>query len=93
MRTYLVLTVQFLDPIASFHGCGDGGEPEWPPSPLRLFQALVSGAAARWKGSAFAEIAAPAIKWLEGRTPEVLTPSARVSRRRIECMSRITPVT
>lgn len=40
MSQHLCITVRFLDP--RFHGRRDGGEPEWPPSPLRLFQALVA---------------------------------------------------
>jgi CRISPR-associated protein Csb2 len=40
MPSYLCLSAIFLD--AEFHGRRDGGEPEWPPSPLRLFQALVA---------------------------------------------------
>jgi CRISPR-associated protein Csb2 len=45
----LVLKVTLLD--AAFHGRRDGGEPEWPPSPLRAFQALVAAAAARRRGT------------------------------------------
>ena len=41
---YALISVTFLDPV--FHGRADGEEPEWPPSPLRLFQALLAGAAA-----------------------------------------------
>ncbi|GAB4141183.1 MAG: type I-U CRISPR-associated protein Csb2 [Planctomycetaceae bacterium] len=40
MSDYLCVTVTFLDP--QYHGRADGGEPEWPPSPLRLLQALVA---------------------------------------------------
>lgn len=40
MLDYLCLKVTFLDP--RYHGRGDGGNSEWPPSPLRLFQAIVS---------------------------------------------------
>ena len=44
--THLVLTVRFLDD--RYHGLLDrGGPPEWPPSPFRLFQALVAGVARR----------------------------------------------
>lgn len=44
--TYLLLTVRFLDD--RYHGLLDrGGPPEWPPSPFRLFQALVAGVARR----------------------------------------------
>ena len=44
--SYLLLTVRFLDD--RYHGLLDrGGPPEWPPSPFRLFQALVAGVARR----------------------------------------------
>lgn len=43
---HLLLTVRFLDD--RYHGLLDrGGPPEWPPSPFRLFQALVAGVARR----------------------------------------------
>ncbi len=70
MPSYLCISVTFLDP--AFHGRGDGGEPEWPPSPLRLFQALVAAAATRWRGPQFADYAAPALKWLEAQSPPVV---------------------
>ena len=75
MPTHLCLSVTFLDP--AFHGRGDGGEPEWPPSPLRLFQALLAAAAARWGPKQFADYAVPALAWLERQSPpEILTPSS-----------------
>ncbi len=40
MIRYLCISATFLD--GRFHGRRDGGESEWPPSPLRLFQALVA---------------------------------------------------
>jgi CRISPR-associated protein Csb2 len=44
--THLLLTVRFVD--TRYHGLLDrGGPPEWPPSPFRLFQALVAGVARR----------------------------------------------
>lgn len=43
---HLLVTVRFLD--NRYHGLFDrGGPPEWPPSPFRLFQALVAGVARR----------------------------------------------
>lgn len=42
MSLNLVLSFRFLGPW--FHGRGDEGKPEWPPSPLRAFQALVASA-------------------------------------------------
>jgi CRISPR-associated protein Csb2 len=64
MTSYLRITVRFLQPYS--HGRGDGGEPEWPPSPLRLFQALVAAAAARWNERTAVSYAAPALDWLAG---------------------------
>jgi len=49
MSSHFCISVTFLDP--AFHGRADGGEPEWPPSPLRLFQSLVAAAHEGWKGS------------------------------------------
>ena len=44
--THLLITVRFLDD--RYHGLLDrGGPPEWPPSPFRLFQAMVAGVARR----------------------------------------------
>jgi CRISPR-associated protein Csb2 len=74
------LTVRFLDPVPAFHGEGDGGEPEWPPSPLRLFQALVAASAARWRESHFADYARPALQWIEARTPVVVAPGIHANR-------------
>jgi CRISPR-associated protein Csb2 len=71
MRTHFCLTVRFLQPYS--HGRGSDGEPEWPPSPLRAFQALVAAAAARWNERIRLEHAAPALRWLEGQpAPTIL---------------------
>jgi len=44
--TDLLITVRFLDD--RFHGLLDrGGPTEWPPSPFRLFRALLAGVARR----------------------------------------------
>src|ERR1700730_13175967 len=40
--SHFCLSVTFHD--CRFHGRRDNGEPEWPPSPLRLFQSLVAAA-------------------------------------------------
>src|SRR5207249_7355378 len=53
---------------------------EWPPSPLRLFQALVAASAARWRGSHFADYAQPALQWIEARTPVVVAPGIEADR-------------
>jgi CRISPR-associated protein Csb2 len=59
---FLCITVRFLQPLS--HGRGDGGEPEWPPSPLRVFQALVAAAAARWNERTRLDYAVPTLQWL-----------------------------
>jgi CRISPR-associated protein Csb2 len=64
MPSYFCLSIRFLDP--AFHGRRDGGLPEWPPSPLRVFQSLVATAARqRVDGES-------ALRWLEIQPPPVL---------------------
>lgn len=76
MTNFLCISVRFLDPAPAFHGRRDGGEPEWPPSPLRLFQALLDAAANRWRSTAFQEYANPALLWLESLPlPIIVTPN------------------
>jgi CRISPR-associated protein Csb2 len=67
MVDFLDISVTFIDP--QFHGRGDGGEPEWPPSPLRLMQALVA-ANADQVGSG-GELDA-ALRWLERQPPPTM---------------------
>ncbi len=69
----LCLTITFLDP--RFHGRRNGGEPEWPPSPLRLYQAIVAAAAA--PTGRIGQLDA-ALRWLEKLPPPtILAPVAR----------------
>ncbi len=71
MTRYLVLSFRFLSPW--FHGRGDEGAPEWPPSPLRAFQAAV--AAASRAGTL--ESTRSALTWLEQReAPLIIAPEA-----------------
>lgn len=71
MSGHLVLSFRFLSPW--FHGRGDEGEPEWPPSPLRAFQAIVAAAArAGTLGTTRG-----ALIWLEQRSlPLIIAPEA-----------------
>lgn len=71
MSRYLVLSFRFLAPW--FHGRGAVGAPEWPPSPLRAFQAVVAAAAR----AGTLESVRGALAWLERRgAPLVLAPEA-----------------
>jgi CRISPR-associated protein Csb2 len=63
----LLISVRFGS--GRYHGSG-----EWPPSPARLFQALVAGTA---RGESLSEGAALAFKWLESLdAPAIAAPSA-----------------
>lgn len=74
MNPVLCFTIRFLDPVPRFHGRGSDGDPEWPPSPLRFYQALVCAAATRWREGQFRDYARPALQWLEAVQPSVVTP-------------------
>lgn len=78
MPTHFCIAIRFLD--RAFHGCLDRGHAEWPPSPLRVFQALVATAARRGAG-ALDQQARSALKWLEGRkvAPVIVAPAGETS--------------
>lgn len=76
MSDYLCISIRFLD--GAFHGRADYGEPEWPPSPLRVFQAIVAASAARWNEHRGVHHAAPALCWFEQlKSPVIITPSPK----------------
>lgn len=76
MNQYLVITIRFLDPI--YHGRKEGGVPEWPPSPLRLFQAMIAASA---NGRDIPIEAKTSLTWLERRIE--LSPPVIVAPRRV----------
>ena len=63
MSNYLCITIRFLQPYC--HARADQGQPEWPPSPLRLFQALIAAAAGHWNERVELRTAKTALQWLE----------------------------
>jgi len=75
MSQYFRISATFIDPL--FHGRADAGQPEWPPSPLRLLQAVVAANGdALWK---LPELEA-ALNWLESRQPPIIVaPSVHYS--------------
>jgi len=78
MISYLCISVTFLDPM--FHGKGDADVPEWPPSPMRLFQALLAGSRAGCHSRTWSKAKAGAFGWLERRDPPVIVaPSVRLT--------------
>ncbi len=77
MPSRFCVSIRFLDP--AFHGRRDGGEPEWPPSPLRVFQALVAAAAARLRAAAFLPRTGSAFMWLEQQPAPTIVASTSVA--------------
>lgn len=84
MPNNLCLSVTFIDSVSAFHGSADQNEPEWPPSPLRVFQALVAAAScgvAKQNGS---PTGLEAFKWLErlqtDSPPVIVTPKHMVGK-------------
>jgi CRISPR-associated protein Csb2 len=76
MTRYLCISVTFLDSL--FHGKGDDDAPEWPPSPMRLFQALVAGSRSGCRDAEWSDRKAEAYRWLEGRkAPLIVGPEAK----------------
>src|ERR1700730_2833365 len=55
-----------------YHGRPQGGA-DWPPSPARLFQGLVAGAA---RGETLAEEDKSAFEWLESLNPPAIAASS-----------------
>lgn len=79
MQRALLVSVRFHD--GRYHGLDTSGRPEWPPSPARLFQALVAGAA---QGHSVDEKDARALRWLEklsgASAPIIAAPPVRATR-------------
>lgn len=76
MSRHLCISVTFLDSL--FHGMGDHDQPEWPPSPMRLFQALLAGSNTGCRSREWTDAKARAYGWLEERqAPTIITPAAR----------------
>ena len=75
--THLCITVRLLDD--RYHGLlNRDGPPEWPPSPFRLFQALVAGTARH--GKLDSEIG-KSLVWLESLDPPlILAPRSKPGR-------------
>lgn len=69
---HLIIEVHLVG--GRFHGLETDGRAEWPPSPARLFQALVAGAA---RGATLVEEDKKALAWLERLDPPLIAAPAR----------------
>jgi len=79
MKPSLCISVRFIQPYPLFHGRGDGEEPEWPPSPLRAFQALLNAACFRTRGKPLPPELRSALNAIEAVRPFVVAPRATLS--------------
>lgn len=70
MTRHLCISVTLLDPL--FHGKCDDEQPEWPPSPMRLFQALVAGSRSGCRNNQWSDHKADAFRWLERQPPPII---------------------
>lgn len=72
----LCVTVRWLDD--RYHGQNADGEPEWPPSPLRLFQAMLAGICRR---VGEAEVLLGAMRWVQTLPPpHIVAPASQPGR-------------
>ena len=86
---HLLLTVRFLD--NRYHGLLDRKGPrEWPPSPFRLFCALVAGVARR--NELDSEIG-KSLAWLQKLNPPIIIALARGRGRPSSALYRTMTVT
>lgn len=79
MTIDLCITVRFIHPYPLYHGRRDGEQPEWPPSPMRIFQALLNAASLRVRGRKLPPTLRRALETLEPVRPQIVAPRARVS--------------
>ncbi len=66
----LCLIVKFAE--GRYHGRTRENKPEWPPSPLRLFQALIAGSHRGAYGIVRADVRDSALRWLERLDPPLI---------------------
>ncbi len=79
MNTSLCLSIRFIQPYPLFHGSRDAGAAEWPPSPMRVFQALLNAACLGSRGKTLANDVLNALKVLEVLRPLIVSPRATQS--------------
>jgi len=76
---HLCISFRFIQPFPLFHGRGDADSPEWPPSPMRAFQALLNAACLRVRGRPLPPEVRDALHALQLLRPQIFAPQATVS--------------
>lgn len=75
MSKNLLLSIRFLQQES--HARGDDGAPQWPPGPLRLFQAILTAHAGRMNERAGLQSSLDALRWFESLPPPaIVSPAA-----------------
>lgn len=84
---YLCISATFLDTY--YHGKGDDDKPEWPPAPMRLYQALLAGSHAGGRTIEWEQTKAAAYHWLEEQdAPFMKAPAAMSGAARMAFVPR-----
>jgi CRISPR-associated protein Csb2 len=76
MSSILCISFRFIQPFPLFHGRGDADEAEWPPSPMRAFQALLNAACLRTRGKPLPSEVRSALQIIEVLHPSIVAPRA-----------------
>jgi CRISPR-associated protein Csb2 len=79
MSSILCISFRFIQPYPLYHGRADGDESEWPPSPMRAFQALLNAACLRTRGKPLPVEVRSALQVIEGLRPSIIAPRATLS--------------
>jgi len=74
MKPSLCISFRFIRPDPLFHGRGDADEAEWPPSPMRAFQALLNAACLRVRGKPLSPEVRSALQVIEVLRPSIVAP-------------------
>ncbi len=79
MSNILCISFRFIQPYPVYHGRADGDDPEWPPSPMRAFQALLNAACLCMRGKPLPPDVRSALQTLEVLRPSIIAPRATLS--------------
>lgn len=74
MKPVLCISFRFIQPFPLFHGRKETGDSEWPPSPLRAFQAIVNAACLLERGKSLPPEIQQVLQALEMVQPEIMVP-------------------
>lgn len=79
MKLSICISFRFIQPFPLFHGRADADEPEWPPSPMRAFQAILNAACLCTRGQSLSSELRFALQVLEVLHPTIVAPHATLS--------------